>query len=85
MARDRFSSDRYGYVGRGAGGARHVSGGHAPSNEESGNSVTRKKTPLQHLHQKAGVSTCTMYSFKVHVHMYSCMMHYIHSEKETCS
>ena len=56
MARDRFNSDRYGYGGRGGGGLRHGSSGHAPSSEESGSSVTRKKTPLQYLHQKAGVS-----------------------------
>ena len=61
MARDRFNSDRYGYSGRGGVGPRHGSSGHTPSNEEPGSSVTRKKTPLQHLHQKAGVSTCTMY------------------------
>ena len=63
VPRDRFSSDRYGYGGRGGVGVRHGSGGHAPSNEESGSSVTRKKTPLQHLHQKAGVSACTMCVF----------------------
>ena len=58
VGRDRFSSDRYGYGGRGGiGSTRHGGGsGHTPSNEEPASSVTRKKTPLQHLHQKAGVS-----------------------------
>ena len=70
MPRDRYSSDRYGYGGRGGVGTRHGSGSHAPSNEEPGSSVTRKKTPLQHLHQKAGVSTCMHREFKVQIHAY---------------
>ena len=42
---------RYGYNGR-AGVGRS---GHAPTAEEP-STVTRKKTPLHHLHQKVGVS-----------------------------
>ena len=58
MSRDRFG-DRYSYGGRGGLGPRHGGGssGHTPTTEEP-SSVTRKKTPLQQLHQKAGVSTC---------------------------
>ena len=50
MSRERFG-DRYGYNGR-AGVGRS---GHSPSTEEPSTAL-RKKTPLQHLHQKAGVS-----------------------------
>ena len=68
MSRDRFS-DRYGYGGRGGLGSRHGGGGgggggHTSTAEEP-SSVTRKKTPLQQLHQKAGVSACD----------YVCVMH----------
>ena len=42
---------RYGYSGRTGVGR----SGHTPAAEEP-NSVARKKNPLHHLHQKAGVS-----------------------------